>query len=52
MIDLDKMAKNVIDRVFGEQNLYKIDRCKYPDKLCKHYNKVYCKKCADELEKE
>jgi len=42
----------IIDNLFGEQNLYKIDPYKYPEKACRHYNTVFCKKCADELKSE
>ncbi len=38
-----------IMKVLGEPNLYKIDRFKYPDKKCRHYEMYVCKKCADEL---
>lgn len=40
---------DLIKKQLGEQNLYKIDRWKYPDKLCRHNNLYVCKKCADEL---
>lgn len=41
-----------IKRIFGEQNLYKIDRFKYPDKRCRHNEIAYCVKCRDEIDNE
>lgn len=47
-----KLISKIIEEVLGEQNLYKIDRWKYPDKVCKHYNLYFCHKCKKEIENE
>lgn len=47
-----KDINEIVDRILGEQNLYKIDRWKYPDKLCRHNEAYVCRKCADDLNKE
>lgn len=51
MIDRDEIDK-MVKTVLGESNLYKIDRWKYPDKLCKHQQLYACGKCADEIREE
>lgn len=47
-----KDVNEIIDELFGEQNLYKIDRWEHPDKKCKHNQEFVCKKCADEIKEE
>lgn len=47
-----KKIEDSINKVLGEQNLYKIDPWKYPDKKCKHGNQVSCAKCFASIEKE
>jgi hypothetical protein len=47
-----KDINEIVDKILGEQNLYKIDRWKYPDKLCRHNEAYVCRKCADDLNKE
>ena len=42
----------IIKDVLGELNLYKIDRWKYPNKLCRHNNSIFCDKCRLEIESE
>jgi len=44
--------KDLIRKIFGEQNLYKMDMWKDAGKYCKHGNHVYCDKCKKELEEE
>ena len=48
MIDFQKIVKDKLE----EQNLYRIDRWKYPDKKCKHGNEIFCAKCADEIREQ
>lgn len=43
---------DIIKKILGEQNLYKIDRWKYPEKKCRHNNLHYCLKCQIEIEGE
>lgn len=38
--------------VVGEQNLYKMDFWKEPNKRCRHNNSVFCVKCREEIEDE
>lgn len=47
---MKERIERIIDKLFGEQNLYKmpLDSAKY----CKHGNNIYCDKCKKELEKE
>jgi len=52
MAELIKDIRKRVKEIMGEQNLYKINRWKYPDKLCKHNNSVYCDRCAEEIRKE
>jgi hypothetical protein len=42
----------IVNKTLGEQNLYKIDRWKYPYKKCRHNNEVFCEFCRKEIEKE
>lgn len=47
----EKIQKAVKD-LFGEQNLYKIDPYKYPNKRCRHNNSIFCVKCREEIKGE
>jgi hypothetical protein len=42
----------VIQKCLEEQNLYKMDPWKEPNKKCRHNNSVFCDKCRIEIENE
>lgn len=44
--------QQIVKQTLGEQNLYKIDPYKHPNKRCRHNNSVFCVKCRLEIEKE
>lgn len=49
---INKTLKDIIDNTLGEQNLYKIDFWKDPEKRCRHNKSIFCDDCRKEIEKE
>ena len=51
MAELMNIAE-IVRKVLGEQNLYKMDYWREPNKPCRHNNTVFCVKCKKEIEGE
>jgi hypothetical protein len=44
--------KKIINKIFGEQNLYKINLWNHPNKKCRHNNSIFCMNCKKDIEDE